>query len=102
MCYSSRSIVAAAALALAACHGPATGNDDSASSDSARSRACAARFGSGAASQWVAYDSHSKLTYAPLDGHGDRIMDYSFAGYMGGGVALPTVPAAQTLQPSGA
>ena len=33
---------------------------------------------------------------------GDRIMDFSTAGYMGGGVALPTVPVAKTIKPSGA
>lgn len=42
-----------------------------------------------------------KLNYKPLSANGDRIMDYSHAGYMGGGVALPVVPAAQTVMPSG-
>ena len=32
---------------------------------------------------------------------GDRIMDFSHAGYMGGGVALPTVPVKRTVQSSG-
>src|SRR5437764_435773 len=32
---------------------------------------------------------------------GDRIMDFSAAGYRCGGVALPHVPVKQTLQPSG-
>jgi hypothetical protein len=31
---------------------------------------------------------------------GDRIMDFSHAGYMGGGVALPEVPVRRTVQPS--
>ncbi len=33
---------------------------------------------------------------------GDHIMDFSSAGYMGGGVALPTAPVKRTVQPSGA
>jgi hypothetical protein len=33
--------------------------------------------------------------------NGDRILDFSYAGYMGGGVALPTVPAQRTVRPSG-
>ena len=32
---------------------------------------------------------------------GDRIMDFSHAGYMGGGVALPVVAVRRTLKPSG-
>src|SRR4051812_20206686 len=32
---------------------------------------------------------------------GDRIMAFSSAGYMGGGVALPDVPARQTIKPAG-
>jgi hypothetical protein len=31
---------------------------------------------------------------------GERIMDFSYAGYMGGGVALPEVPVRRTVQPS--
>src|SRR5256885_1285860 len=31
----------------------------------------------------------------------DRIMDFSPAGYMGGGVALPDVPVRRTVEPSG-
>ncbi|HWI58670.1 MAG TPA: hypothetical protein VNZ22_15705, partial [Bacillota bacterium] len=51
-------------------------------------------------SQWVHFDSDGQLVYKPLE-RGDRIMDFSFAGYMGGGVALPSVPAKITLNPSG-
>jgi hypothetical protein len=43
-------------------------------------------------------DSH--LVYAHT-ARGDRIADFSYAGYMAGGVALPTVPAAETLTPTG-
>jgi len=40
------------------------------------------------------------LQYA-TDSVGDRIIDYSSAGYHGGGVALPTIPARATVSPSG-
>jgi len=49
----------------------------------------------------VYYDASGKLAYKSIDERGDRIMDFSNAGYMGGGVALPRVPVAQMLQPSG-
>jgi hypothetical protein len=45
-------------------------------------------------------DGSGKLVYAHSD-RGDRIADYSFAGYKGGGVALPTVAAKRTVTPSG-
>ena len=50
---------------------------------------------------WVYADEGGKLVYKTTAA-GDRIMDFSHAGYMGGGVALPTVPAMKTVQPSGA
>jgi hypothetical protein len=62
---------------------------------------CAKRFGSGAISEWVHYDAQGKLVYKALNAQGDRIMDFSHAGYRGGGVALPTVPTAVTIGPSG-
>jgi len=49
-----------------------------------------------AKSQWVYADSRGKLTYKTLP-QGDRIMDFSYAGYMGGGVALPSPPVKITL-----
>jgi hypothetical protein len=55
----------------------------------------------GPASQWVSWDASGKLVYKPLNAQGDRIMDFSYAGYHGGGVALPEVPVAVTLSPSG-
>jgi hypothetical protein len=61
---------------------------------------CAALVGNGAASKWVTVDVAGKLSYATLP-MGDRLLDYSYAGYRGGGVALPDVPATQTLTPSG-
>jgi hypothetical protein len=55
----------------------------------------------GPASQWVSWDAGGKLVYKSLNPQGDRIMDFSHAGYHGGGVALPVVPVAVTLSPSG-
>ena len=51
-------------------------------------------------SQWVYPGPDGKLVYKTTPA-GDRIMDFSNAGYMGGGVALPTVPVKVTVQPSG-
>lgn len=46
-------------------------------------------------------NSAGKLEYKPTP-RGDRITDFSYAGYMGGGVALPVnVPVAETLRPNG-
>ncbi len=50
--------------------------------------------------QWVALGSSGKLEYKPTP-KGDRIMDFSHAGYMGGGVALPTLPVKKEVAPSG-
>ncbi len=54
---------------------------------------------SSARSQWVYQDTKGKLVYKTL-ATGDRIMDFSYAGYMGGGVAIPGVPVKITLSPS--
>jgi hypothetical protein len=52
-------------------------------------------------SQWV-YPGHSgKLQYKALP-TGDRILDFSYAGYMAGGIALPNAPVRKTLAPTGA
>lgn len=56
--------------------------------------------GTEASSSWVSYGSDGKLVYKQ-DELGNRIMDFSTAGYKGGGVALPDVPVVKTLQPSG-
>src|SRR5262249_102439 len=37
----------------------------------------------------------------PSTVNGDRIMDFSLAGYMGGGVGLPDLPVRQSVSPSG-
>src|SRR5262249_1920356 len=51
-------------------------------------------------SEWVFYGPDGRLQYQALP-NGDQIMDFSYAGYMGGGVGLPNVPARQTVNPSG-
>ncbi|WP_183085172.1 hypothetical protein [Trinickia fusca] len=51
-------------------------------------------------SAWV-YPSNDQLAYQTLNANGDTIMDYSSAGYMGGGVAFPTPPATVTVTPLG-
>lgn len=64
---------------------------------------CAELFDNGdPPSAWVHYDESGTLVYTPIDERGDRIMDFSAAGYGGGGVALPDVPAVEMLAPSGA
>src|SRR5215475_7712683 len=54
-----------------------------------------------AQSHWVRLGRGGKLNYAAT-AKGDRIPDFSSAGYKGGGVALPHVPAKRTVTPSGA
>lgn len=51
-------------------------------------------------SSWVYPGKTGKLVYKTT-ATGDRIMDFSQAGYMGGGVALPVVPVKRTVKPSG-
>jgi hypothetical protein len=53
-----------------------------------------------AQADWAKLGKDGKLAYKS-DANGNRIMDFSSAGYMGGGVALPTVPTKATLKPSG-
>lgn len=53
-----------------------------------------------ATSTWVFYDANNDLQYH-ADANGNKIMDYSWAGYSGGGVALPQVAAKATVTPSG-
>jgi hypothetical protein len=52
-------------------------------------------------SQWVRPNGDGKLAYATTP-TGDHIVDFSYAGYRGGGVGLPNAPVAETLTPSGA
>jgi hypothetical protein len=51
-------------------------------------------------SEWVHPGPKGQLVYRTTPS-GDRIMDFSHAGYMGGGVALPSVPVRRTVKPSG-
>jgi hypothetical protein len=44
----------------------------------------------GAESEWVHFDQSGKLVYKKLES-GERILDFSFAGYGGGGVKIPTM-----------
>ena len=53
-----------------------------------------------AKSQWVYPGADGKLVYKTTPA-GDRMMDFSYAGYMGGGVVLPMVPVKRTVEPSG-
>src|SRR5438876_4950921 len=53
-----------------------------------------------ATSECVHPGPYCKLVYKTTPA-GDRIMDFSFAGYMGGGVALPDVAVVKTIKPSG-
>lgn len=50
--------------------------------------------------QWVAVGPAGKLEYKTT-AKGDRIMDFSHAGYMGGGVAIPTMPVKKEVAQSG-
>src|SRR5262245_38121808 len=54
----------------------------------------------GGYSEWVYPGSNGRLVYKATPA-GDRIIDFSHAGYMGGGVALPVVPVRKSLRPSG-
>ncbi|HET9571670.1 MAG TPA: alginate lyase family protein [Bacteroidales bacterium] len=54
----------------------------------------------GSTSVWVYPGKDGKLNYKKTP-NGDQIMDFSHAGYMGGGVALPTVPVVKTVKPTG-
>ncbi len=51
-------------------------------------------------SQWVYAGPGGKLAYRAQP-KGDRIMDFSYAGYEGGGVMIPDVPVKATVQPGG-
>jgi hypothetical protein len=57
-----------------------------------------AALGAQARSKWVYPDSSGRLQYA-ADARGNRIMDFSHAGYKGGGVRVPDVRVARTVKP---
>lgn len=51
--------------------------------------------------RWVSLDPSGRLVYQTLP-NGDHIVDFSYAGYMGGGIPMPRVPAAgAVVAPSG-
>lgn len=62
--------------------------------------ATSATFAAAPVSEWVHPDASGKLVYKATD-RGDRVLDFSTAGYRSGGVALPAVPVVKTLAPSG-
>src|SRR4051812_11822608 len=51
-------------------------------------------------SEWVHPGADGRLVYKTT-AKGDRIMDFSHAGYMGGGVAIPNIPVKTTVKPTG-
>jgi hypothetical protein len=53
------------------------------------------------ASKWVHYNSQGELVYKALDAQGDKIMDFSTAGYEQGAEQIPTAPVKATVSPSG-
>ena len=63
-------------------------------------RGAAERRGLGAQgrSKWVYPDAKGRLQYT-ADARGNRIMDFSHAGYKGGGVRIPDVRVARTVKP---
>lgn len=63
-------------------------------------RAADVSDGAIAESAWARMGPAGKLVYQTTPA-GDRIMDFSYAGYMGGGVALPDVPVKRTVSPAG-
>lgn len=50
-------------------------------------------------SQWLYLNGANKLQYKTTE-RGDRIMDFSYAGYKEGGVAIPTVPVKVSVSPA--
>lgn len=61
--------------------------------------ATATLAGDRAQSEWVWEGENGRLAYQHTES-GDRIPDFSHAGYRGGGVAIPDVPAVLTLEPA--
>ena len=60
----------------------------------------AALLSAQATSSWVFVGSDGHLHYK-TDSQGNRIMDFSSAGYKAGGVPLPVVATQRTVNPSG-
>jgi hypothetical protein len=58
-------------------------------------------YGADKNAPWVSLDASGRLVYRTLP-RGDRIVDFSYAGYMGGGVPLPSRLAIErTVEPTG-
>jgi hypothetical protein len=53
---------------------------------------------SSAKSEWVYLNEKEKLAYKTLE-KGDKVMDFSYAGYMGGGVSIPSPAIKITVSP---
>jgi hypothetical protein len=60
--------------------------------------ASAVAVGAQGKSKWVYPDAKGRLQYT-ADARGNRIMDFSHAGYKGGGVRIPDVRVARTVKP---
>jgi hypothetical protein len=58
----------------------------------------AAALGAQGTSRWVSVDARGRLLYTS-DARGNRIMDFSHAGYMSGGVRIPDVRVMRTVKP---
>jgi len=81
--------------------GGASGESGTPAGDGGPAESCASlQPGGGATTKWAQIGANGKLTYATLPA-GERLLDFSGAGYMGGGVAIPTVAVAKTVTPSG-
>jgi hypothetical protein len=57
-----------------------------------------AALGAQGKSKWVSLDARGRLQYT-ADARGNRILDFSHAGYRGGGVRIPDVRVARTVKP---
>ena len=101
-------------LALLALHYTDTASAEAATSDAGTGLASANEASDGVPageeqrtttappSKWVHYNSQGTLVYKALDAQGDKIMDFSTAGYEQGAKPIPSVPVEAKVSPSGA
>jgi hypothetical protein len=89
--------------AVAALHDPEIASAQGGTSDSRASREISAPPGTttAPAGKWVHYNPEGELVYKALDPHGDKVMDFSTAGYEQGAKAIPNAPVEATVSPSG-
>jgi hypothetical protein len=82
--------------------GGTSGGESGASNGGTSAASCPMLVVGGAkpSSSWVYVDKPGHLAYKALP-TGEHILDFSTAGYMGGGVALPSPPVVATVKPSG-